>query len=103
MAHWAKDPTLVQGMFYAFIFQDALRFGICGEGIVANLAEAVENYRWAEFESRLDVNHASLIQHREVEAPDSSVRIAPSLVQEEPGSLSIVALHSLTFSISHHA
>jgi len=81
MAHWAKDPTLVQGMFYAFIFQDALRFGNCGEDVVADLAEAIENYRWAEFEAWLDVHHASLIQHREAEAPDSSVRIAPSLVQ----------------------
>jgi len=43
MGHWAKDPTLVQGMFYAFIFQDALRFGICGEDVVADLAEAIEN------------------------------------------------------------
>ena len=90
-------------MFYAFIFQDALRFGICGEGVVANLAEAVENYRWAEFEAWLDVHHTSLIQHREAEAPDSSVKIAPSLVQGEPRSLSIVALHSLSFSISHYA
>jgi len=103
MAHWAKDPTLVQGMFYAFIFQDALHFEICGEDVVADLAEAIEHYRWAEFEARLDVHHASLIQHREAKDPDSNVRIAPSLAQGEPRSLSIVALHSLSFSILHHA
>ena len=45
MAHWVKDPTLVQGMFCAFIFQDALCLGICGEDVVADLAE-IENYRW---------------------------------------------------------
>jgi len=90
-------------MFYAFIFQGALHFGLCGEDIVVHLAEAIENYRWTEFEAQLDVHHASLIQHREAEAPDSNVRIAPSLVQGEPRSLSIVALHSLSFSISHHA
>ena len=77
MAHWAKDPTLVQGMFYAFIFQDALRFGIYGEDVIADLAEAIKNYRWVEFEARLDVHHASLVQHREFEATDSSVKIAP--------------------------
>ena len=59
-------------MFYAFILQDALRFGICGEDVVADLAEAIKNYRWAEFEARLDVHHASLIQHREAEALDFS-------------------------------
>ena len=51
MAHWAKDPELMQGMFYAFIFQYALRFGICGEDVVADLVEAIENYRWVEFEA----------------------------------------------------
>jgi len=48
---------------------------------VADFAKAIENYRWAEFEARLDVHHASLIQHREAKALDSSVRIAPSLAQ----------------------
>jgi len=27
VAHWGRDPTLVQRVFYAFIFQDALCFG----------------------------------------------------------------------------
>ena len=48
MACWAKNPTLVHGMFYAVIFQDALHFGISDEDIVVNLIEAIENYRWAE-------------------------------------------------------
>ena len=61
MAHWTKDPTLVQGMFYVFIFQNALRFGICGEYVMVDLAEAITNYRWAEIEAQLDVHHASLI------------------------------------------
>ena len=41
MAHWAKNLTLVQGMLYAFIFQDVLRFGICGEDIMSDLVEAI--------------------------------------------------------------
>ena len=45
MARWAKDPTLVQGMFYAFVFQDALHFEICGEDVKADLAKAIENCR----------------------------------------------------------
>jgi len=42
MAHWARDPTLVQGMFYAFVFQDALHFGICDEDVMADLAERLK-------------------------------------------------------------
>jgi len=84
MARWAKDPTLVQGMFYAFVFQDVLRFGICGEAVLADLVEAIENRRWAEFKAWLDVHHDLLIQHHETKAPNSSGRSAPSLVQREP-------------------
>ena len=79
----------------------------------------------------MDAHHDLLIQHHEAEAPDSSVGSAPSLVHGEAPSggrnigneatssasspksgphgkkqgqlLSIVALHSLSFSVSHHA
>jgi len=44
-------------MFYVFIFQDALCFGISDEDVMVNLAEAIENYRWGEFEVRLDAHH----------------------------------------------
>jgi len=84
VTRWAKDLTLVHGMFYASIFQDALHFVISGEDVMVNLAEAIENYRWGEFKAWLDVHHDLLIQHREVEAPDSSVESAPSLVQRGP-------------------
>jgi len=75
MARWAKDPTLVQGMFYAFVLQDALHFGICGENVMADLLEVIENSRWAW----LDAHHDSLIQHHEAEASDSSVGSVLSL------------------------
>ena len=51
MACWAKDPTLVHGMFYAFIFQDALRFRITGEDVMFDLAEAIETV------DRLNLKH----------------------------------------------
>jgi len=57
-------------MFYAFVFQDVLRFGICGEDVMAKLVEAIENRKWAEFEAWLDVHHDLLIQHHEVETPN---------------------------------
>jgi len=41
----------VHGMFYTFIFQDALHFGISGEDVIVDLAEVIENYRWLEFEA----------------------------------------------------
>jgi len=86
MARWAKDPTLVQGMFYAIVFQDALRFGICGEDVMADLVEAIENCRWAEFKAWLDAHHDLLIQHHEAKAPDLSIGSTPSLVPSEPPS-----------------
>jgi len=70
-------------MFYAFIFQDALHFGITNEDVMVDLQEAIENCRWAEFEAWFDAHH-DLIQHHEAEAPDSSVGSAPSFVQREP-------------------
>ena len=86
MVRWAKDPTLVHRMFYAFVFQDALYLEISGEDVMVNLAEAIENCRWAEFEAWLDTHHDLLIQHHKDEAPDSSVGTAPSLVQRETPS-----------------
>jgi len=80
MARWAKDPTLVYGMFYAFIFRDALRFRISSEDVMVDLEEAIENCRWAEFKAWLDAHHDLLIQNLEVEAPDSSAKSAPSLM-----------------------
>jgi len=78
-----KDTTFVHGMFYAFIFQDALRFRISGEDVMVDLVEAIENYRWCEFEAWLDAHHDLLIQHHKTEASDSSSRSAPSLLQRE--------------------
>ena len=46
MARWVNNPELVPGMFYAFIFQDALRFELGSEEDMANLADLVEDYRW---------------------------------------------------------
>jgi len=51
---------------------------------MADLAEAIENCRWVELEAWMDVHHDSLIQHHEVDAPNPSVRSAPSLSQREP-------------------
>jgi len=51
-------------MFYAFVFQDALRFEIYGEDIMADLVEAIENCRWAKFEVLLDAHHDLLIKLR---------------------------------------
>jgi len=56
MARWVNNPELVPGMFYAFIFQDALRFELGSEEDMANLADVVEDYRWAEFEAWLDAH-----------------------------------------------
>ena len=67
-------------MFYAFIFQDALCFEISGEDIMVDLAKAIQNCRWGEFEAWLDAHHDLLIQHHEAEVPDSSVGSAPSLL-----------------------
>ena len=61
VTHWAKEPTLVHEMFYAFILQDALRFGISGEDVMVNLAEAIENYKWGEFKAWLDAHYDLLI------------------------------------------
>jgi len=41
VALWAKDPTLVHGMFYAFIYQDTLHFGITSEDVMVDLTEAI--------------------------------------------------------------
>ena len=84
MAHWAKDPTLVQGMFYAFVFQDVLRFEICCEDVRANLVEAIEDCKWAEFEAWLDAYHDLFIHHPRAEAPNLCVGSVHSLVQREP-------------------
>jgi len=44
MARWTNNPELVPGMFYAFIFQDAVRFELSSEEDMANPADAVEDY-----------------------------------------------------------
>jgi len=51
-----------------------------------DLAEAIENYSWGEFEAWLDAHHDLLIQHHEGEAPDLSIESAPSRVQRETPS-----------------
>ena len=50
MARWVNNPELVPGMFYAFIFQDALRFELGSEEDMANLADVVVYYRWRSSE-----------------------------------------------------
>jgi len=50
---------------------------------MVNLAKAIENCRWGEFETWLDAHHDLLIQHHEAEALDSSARSTPSLMQNE--------------------
>ena len=51
---------------------------------MANLMKAFENCKWVEFEAWLDAHHDLLINHHEADAPDSSVRSVPSLVQRKP-------------------
>ena len=86
MARSAKDPTPIQGMFYAFVFQDALHFGLCGKDVMAELADAIQNCRWAKLEAWLDVHRDSLIQHYEAGAPASSIGSASSPSRREPPS-----------------
>ena len=62
MACWANNLELVSGMFYAFIFQDALHFELGSEEELANLADAIEDYHWAELEAWLDAHRDTLIQ-----------------------------------------
>jgi len=76
-AHWANNPELVSGMFYAFIFQDALRFGLGSEEDKANLADVAEDYHWAELEAWLDAHRDTLIQWNRAEAPTPIVRTTP--------------------------
>jgi len=86
VAHWANNPELVLGMFYAFIFQDALRFELGNEEDMANLADAVEDYRWAELEAWLDAHRDTLIQRHMAEAPTPVVETAPPPSWGEPPS-----------------
>jgi len=65
-------------MFYTFVFQDALYFGLCGKDVMAVLADAIENCRWAELEAWLDAHRGLLIQRHEAEAAPSSVGSASS-------------------------
>ena len=70
-------------MFDAFIFQDALRFGVIDEDAMISLAKAIGNHEWDELEAWLETHHDLLIQHYKAEAPDLSVRSAPFLVLRE--------------------
>jgi len=62
MARWGDNLELVPGMFYAFVFQDALHFKLCDENVMANFADAIEDCRWAELEAWLDNHRDALIQ-----------------------------------------
>ena len=84
MTCWADDPTLVQGVFYVFVFQDALHFGLCSEDIMAELADTIENCRWAELDIWLGAHRDSFIQRHEAETPASRVRSASSPSQRSP-------------------
>ena len=65
-------------MFYAFIFQDALRFELGSEEDMANLADVVEDYRWAETPIE------TLIQRHRAEAPTPVVGTTPPPSWGEP-------------------
>ena len=69
MARWGDNPELVPGMFYAFVFQDVLHYGLCDEDVMASMAAANEDCRWAELEAWLDNLCGALIQRHETEAP----------------------------------
>jgi len=74
----------VQGIFYASVFQDVIRFGIIGEDVTACLSKTIENYTWGELEAWLDAHHDLLIQRHEViEAPSSRVGSTTSIVRSE--------------------
>jgi len=38
-------------MFYAFVFQDALRFGVINEDAMVNIDEAIKNRECSEFKT----------------------------------------------------
>jgi len=57
----ADNLVLVSGMSYAFVFQDALHFGLCDENVMTNLADAIEDCTWSELEAWLDNHHDALI------------------------------------------
>lgn len=42
-----KGSNVVHGMFYAFVFQDVVHFGIIGEDIVIDFAKAIESHNGA--------------------------------------------------------
>ena len=59
---------LVSGMSYAFVFQDAIHFGLCDENVMTNLADAIEDCTWSELEAWLDNHHDALIQCHKAKA-----------------------------------
>jgi len=73
-------------VFYVFVFQDALHFGLCSEDVMAELADTIENCRWAELDIWLGAHLDSLIQRHEAEAPASSVGSVSCPSQREPPS-----------------
>ena len=83
VVRWGRDPTLVQGMFYAFIFQDVIWFGITDEDARISLNDAIKNHEWGEFEAWPDTHRDLLIQRHKIEAPNSSVGSMSALLQRE--------------------
>jgi len=84
MARWGDNPELVPGMFYTFIFQDVLHYGLCDEDVMASMAAIIEDCQWAELEAWLDNLHGALIQCHETEAPAPSTGAPSSPPQGNP-------------------
>jgi len=51
---------------------------------MANLADAIEDYHWAELEAWLDAHRDTLIQRHRAEAPTPTIGTAPSPSRGEP-------------------
>ena len=84
MARWGDNPELVPGMFYAFVFQDVLHYGLCDEDVITSMASAIEDYRWAELKAWLDNLRDALIQRHETEAPAPNTGPHPPLLRGIP-------------------
>ena len=77
-ARWGNNLDIIPGMFYAFILQDVMHFELCSEEVTGELADAMEDCRWAELEAWLDANRDVLLQRLEAEAPTPGTEGSPS-------------------------
>jgi len=84
IARWGDNPEPVPGMFYTFVFQGVLHYGLCDEYVMASVTVTIEDCRWAEFEAWLDNLCGALIQRHETEAPAPNTGAPSSPPQGNP-------------------